>query len=129
MARAKNRAPAGARAQSKPKRVHQGSPTADRRTQGDDHAAADLPKREVMTLLDPQLLGGALTPVASPVGSPTQTTADGVQPAVQPTSDATQAASQTATDTTQLANQYTAEASKLNAGQGYQPEVTRVAES
>jgi hypothetical protein len=123
MARAKNRTPSGAKTQPNPARGRQ-RPSAERPAAG-DHAAADLPKREVMTLLDPQLLGGALTSVPSP----TQTTADGVQPAVQPTSDAAQTASQTTTDSTSLAGQYTDQAAKLNAGQPYQPDVTSVAQS
>jgi hypothetical protein len=123
MARAKQRTAPDAK---HPDQTHpQQAASAAKRSTDADEVAADLPKREVLSLLDPQLRSGALT--AAP--SPTQTATDGVQPAVQPTSDATQTMTQTASDGTQLANQLAGNASNLNAGQPYSPSATSVAES
>jgi hypothetical protein len=127
MARAKQRTKPGASRRGPrqdSRRPAQSAAPADEEARGADHAAADLPPREVMTLLDPQLLTGALLPAPTPA-QPT----DAAQPASQPTADATQAAAQSATETTQVTQQYATDAAKLNTGQSYAPEVTSVAKS
>jgi len=89
---------------------------------------ADLPNREVMSLLDPNAVGGTLLsdPTAGTGGtSPTSTTGG---TSTDPAAGATQGATQTATQGPQLAGGYLPSPSEV-AGQTYQPSATSTAQS
>jgi len=93
-----------------------------------EQQAADLPNREVMSLLDPNAVGGTLlsdptagTGATSPTGTTGGTTGDS-------TADPTAGATQTAAQGPQLAGGYLPNASEV-AGQTYQPSATSTAQS
>jgi len=89
---------------------------------------SDLPKREVMTLLDPNAVGGSLLgdPTAGATGSTGATGSDPTQSGS--TTDPTAGATTTATQGPQLAGGYLPNPSQV-AGQTYQPSATSTAQS
>jgi len=89
--------------------------------------ASVLPNRQVMSLLDPNALGGSL--LSSPTGTTTDPTGTtGATDATQPAGDAATTAGDTASQGTTLAGHALPDTSDL-AGQTYQPTATSTATS
>jgi len=92
--------------------------------------ASDLPTREVMSLLDPNAVGGALLgdPTTTTTGGDAATTDPTTSPAGQPLADSTSTATQTGAQGTDLAKGALPDLSTA-AGQTYQPNATSTATS
>jgi len=92
--------------------------------------ASDLPAREVMSLLDPNAVGGALLgdPTGTPTGGDTGTTDPTTTATGQPLADSTSAATQTGAQGTDFAKGALPDLSTA-AGQTYQPNATSTATS